>query len=216
MFWNAMNGVALIVGSLSTYGLGHIDSPNLFSYQIIFLFCGCLTLVFAVVAFFLMPDDPITAGFWDEREDLIAIERLRANQMGVISRKWRWDHVREVFLDLKTWCWFITVMSISIPSGGIGTFGPLIVKTFGFDKFHTILFNTPFGAVQICATLGGGWLATRLKRKGLVIFLFSLPCIVGCCVILKVDRIPANRGVLLFAYYLVRVPVRKACSLVLI
>lgn len=200
-----MNGVAFIVGSLSTYGIGHIYSPHLFSYQIIFLFCGCLTLVFAVAAFFLMPDDPLTAKFWDEGEDLIAIERLRANQMGVLSSKWRWSHALETIIDLKTWCWVVLVLTIAIPSGGIGTFGPLIVQTFGFDKFHTILFNTPFGAVQICATLGGGWLATRLKRKGIVIFLLALPCILGCCIILKVPRIPANKGVLLFAYYLVRV-----------
>lgn len=37
---------------------------------------------------------------------------------------------------------------LRIPSGGIGTFGPLIVQSFGFDKFKTILFNIPFGAVN--------------------------------------------------------------------
>jgi hypothetical protein len=36
------------LGSLMTYGLGHIHS-RLHSYQIIFLFCGCLTVAFSIV-----------------------------------------------------------------------------------------------------------------------------------------------------------------------
>lgn len=53
------------------------------------------------------------ARFWKGRERDIAIERLRANQTGIISRKWRWDHVLEALLDLKTWGWFFLVMGIS-------------------------------------------------------------------------------------------------------
>lgn len=53
------------------------------------------------------------AKFWLEGERDIAIERLRANQMGIISRKWRWDHVAEALLDPKSWCWFFLVMAIS-------------------------------------------------------------------------------------------------------
>lgn len=34
-YWNAMNGVTSILGSLFTYGLGHIHSPNLFKYQVV-------------------------------------------------------------------------------------------------------------------------------------------------------------------------------------
>lgn len=36
------------LGSLLSYGLGHIKSDGLHSYQIIFLFCGLLTVVIAV------------------------------------------------------------------------------------------------------------------------------------------------------------------------
>lgn len=36
----------------------------------------------------------------------------------------------------------------SIASGGITTFGSLIVKSFGYNSFTTILFNIPFGAMR--------------------------------------------------------------------
>jgi len=89
----------------------------------------------------------------------------------------------------------------SIPSGGIGTFGPLIVQSFGFDKFKTILFNLPFGVVNIIAILGGGWLATHIKSKGIVIAILALPCILGAAMLLGLKRGPGSKGPLLFAYY---------------
>ncbi|GKT88756.1 allantoate permease [Colletotrichum tofieldiae] len=167
--WNAMNGVTFIVGSLFTYGLGHIESDKLYKYQIIFLFCGLLTVTYSFIVLVLMPDSPMSAKYLTEREKVIAVERLRANQMGIQSGVWRWDHVWETFMDLKTWCWFVLVIAISIASGGISTFGNLIVKSFGYNSFQTILFNIPFGVIQIIAIMGSGWVATRTQRKGLVI-----------------------------------------------
>ena len=112
-YWNAMNGVTFIVGSLFTYGLGHIHSEKMFRYQIIFLFCGLLTVLYSVVALVFMPDSPMEAKYLREREKIIAVERLRANQMGMASRTWRWGHVVETLLDMKTWCWFIAIIAIS-------------------------------------------------------------------------------------------------------
>ena len=149
-----MLGIVNIYGSLLSYGLGHIYSNLLHSYQIIFLFCGLLTVVTSVLVFIFMPDSPMEAKFLNDHEKLVA----------VASRVWKWDHVLEAFLDPKTWLWFSMLTAVSIPSGGITTFGPLIIQSFGFGKFATILFNMPFGAVQIFVTLGGAWLATRLKK----------------------------------------------------
>ncbi|KAF6820618.1 allantoate permease [Colletotrichum plurivorum] len=199
--WNAMNGVTFIVGSLATYGLGHIKTHTLFSYQIIFLFCGLLTVSYSFIVLILMPDSPISAKYLTEREKVIAVERLRANQMGMQSGNWRWDHVWETFTDLKTWCWFVLIIAISIASGGISTFGNLIVKSFGYDSFTTILFNMPFGAIQIFAIMGSGWLATRIQKKGIVIAGLAVPPTIGSVIMLTVPR--EHRGVLLFGYYLV-------------
>ncbi|KAK3936236.1 thiamine pathway transporter THI73 [Diplogelasinospora grovesii] len=200
-YWNAMNGVTFIIGSLFTYGLGHIQSDRLYKYQIIFVFCGLLTVVFSLLVLWLMPDSPMEAKYLTEREKVIAVERLRANQMGVASREWRWDHVRETLVDLKTWCWFVAIVAISIASGGISTFGNLIVKSFGYSSFETILFNIPFGVIQVIVTIGSGWVATRFQRKGLTIAAVSVLPSIGTIIMLTVPR--QYKGVLLFGYYLV-------------
>ncbi|KXH69114.1 major facilitator superfamily transporter [Colletotrichum salicis] len=199
--WNAMNGVTFIVGSLFTYGLGHINSDKLYKYQIIFLFCGLLTVTYSVVVLIFMPDSPMSAKYLTEREKVIAVERLRANQMGIQSGVWRWDHVWETFLDLKTWCWFVLIIAISIASGGISTFGNLIVQSFGYSSFTTILFNIPFGAIQIIAIMGSGWIATRIQKKGIVIAGVAIIPAIGTVLMLTVPR--EHKGVLLFGYYLV-------------
>ncbi|KAM3438979.1 hypothetical protein NHJ13734_003976 [Beauveria thailandica] len=202
--WYAMLGIVNMLGSLLTYGLGHIDS-HLHSYQIIFLFCGCITVAFSIVMFFLMPDSPMEAKFLKYEEKLIAIERLRMNQMGIGSGVWKWEHVLEAFLDLKTYLWFFLMVVISIPSGGISTFGPLIIESFGFDKFTTILFNMPFGAVQMIATLGGAWLSNRIGMKSIVLLLLCLPPIAGCTLLLVIGRGHSDRAVLLVGYYILSV-----------
>jgi hypothetical protein len=60
-----------------------------------------------------MPDSPMEAKFFTLEEKLIAIERLRMNQMGVSSGVWKWDHFREAMFDLKTWCWFAMLTAVS-------------------------------------------------------------------------------------------------------
>lgn len=60
-----------------------------------------------------MPDSPVDAKFLKGDDKLVAIERLRVNQMGISSGIWRWDHCRETLLDLKTWLWFAMLVTIS-------------------------------------------------------------------------------------------------------
>ncbi|KAJ4269490.1 hypothetical protein NW762_001150 [Fusarium torreyae] len=140
--WYCMNGLTWVLGSLVTYGLASIDS-KMKPYQIIFLFFGAITVGVAFVMFFWMPDSPTEARFLSDEDKVIAIERLRNNQMGVMSREWRTSHVVEALTDPKTWCWVSMIFCISIPSNGISTFGPLIIKSFVSDPFDTMLFNVP-------------------------------------------------------------------------
>ena len=79
----------------------------------------------------------------------------------------------------------------------------MIIEAFGFNEFNTILFNIPFGAVQLVATMGGAWLATVLKMKGPVLVLLCLPPIAGCVMLLRVPHDDLHKAPLLVGYYLV-------------
>ncbi len=60
-----------------------------------------------------MPDSPMEARFLKYEDKLVAVERLRMNQMGIGSGVWKWDHVREAAIDPKTWLWFSLMLIIS-------------------------------------------------------------------------------------------------------
>jgi hypothetical protein len=145
------------------------------------------------------------ARFLKGDDKLIAVERLRMNQMGVSSGVWRWDQVRECLVDIKTWLWFCLITTIAIPSGGISTFGPLILKSYVNDSFSTLLLNMPFGAVQLIATLGAAWAATRWQAKTPILMALCIPPIIGLAVLLAIEHTPANRGPLLFGYYIISI-----------
>ncbi|KAK7005734.1 MFS general substrate transporter [Favolaschia claudopus] len=199
-YWYAMNGVTGMVGSLLTYGLGHIHG-KLNSYQVIFLFIGLLTIVCSPFVYFILPDSPAKARFLNHDEKIIAFERLRANNQGTESKVWKWEQVAEVFLDVKTYLWFSLLFLCAVPSGGISGFGPLIIQGFGFNQFNTILFNIPFSAFQVIITLAAATISTKIKLKWPVIFVASLPPIAGASALFVLGRGPELRAKLLASYY---------------
>lgn len=149
-----------------------------------------------------MPDSPAEATFLSDDDKVIAIERLRDNHMGVMTREWRWAHVREAMQDKKTWLWFFMIFCASVPSNGIGTFGPLIIQSFVSDPFQTMLFNVPVGFAHALTVTVSSYASMKLKQKGTIICALTLPPLAGLVVLLRCDRSPENRGVLLGGFYL--------------
>ncbi|QRW07496.1 major facilitator superfamily transporter [Ceratobasidium sp. AG-Ba] len=212
-YWQAMNGVTFMFGSLLAFGIGHIGGA-LRPYQTIFLFVGLLTVVLSPIVYFVLPDSPSTAKFLSREEKVIAIERLRANNQGTESKNWEWSQVREVLTDPKTYIWMAMQFVCALPSGGISTFGPLIIRGFGFNQFHTILLNIPFGAMQVIVTLGSATIATKLKLKWPVLFLLTLPPIAGASALYMLGREASLANKLLGCYYVLsRVPLVLSMSL---
>jgi ACS family allantoate permease-like MFS transporter len=58
---------------------------------------------------------------------------------------------------------FLIVMSYCIPNGGLGNFLHLILQSYGFSSFETILVGLPQAAVQVFFALLGSWMARRFK-----------------------------------------------------
>ena len=69
----------------------------------IFLFVGLITIASAPIAYWRLDNDIASARFLTDDERAQGIERLRANQTGTGSNEFKWEHVVEAFLDIKTW-----------------------------------------------------------------------------------------------------------------
>ncbi|KAK3717677.1 hypothetical protein LTR37_005744 [Vermiconidia calcicola] len=117
--WYSTNGLATIAASALSYGLAHINSPLVESWQIIFLFVGLITIVTAPFIYWKLDNDIPSARFLTEEEKPKAIERLRANQTGTGSREFKWSHVLELFLEPKTYLWLGLSMLLNVGASWI-------------------------------------------------------------------------------------------------
>ena len=105
-----------------------------------------------------MPEGPHDAKFLTEEERVVAIERLRSSQLGTRCQKIKWHQIQEALLDVKVW--MITVMMgiAYVINGAISGFGPLIVSTFGWSAYDSLLWQMPLGGVCFIGILLVGFL----------------------------------------------------------
>ncbi|WWC60049.1 uncharacterized protein I303_102612 [Kwoniella dejecticola CBS 10117] len=198
--WLMSSSVAGFIGPILTYGIAHVKS-GIKPWQGIFLFLGCITLAFCPLIFWMMPNDIGSAKFLTPQEKVIAVERLRDNNTGTKTSAWKWDQAKEAVLDPKTWIWGLMLSCMAIPSSGIGTFGTLITKGFGFSSFDTILFQMPPYVLTISFLLGGTWVMNKINLRFPVVAFFTLFPVAGAAALLYVPR--DRPHALLGAYYVI-------------
>jgi len=103
--YQVANSLAPIIGPLITWGVGHVNS-GIRPYQAIFITIGAISLFFVPIFAFMMPNSPTTARFLRHGDDrLIALHRIRENNMGTKSSKWDWAQFRQTYKDPKTYMW---------------------------------------------------------------------------------------------------------------
>jgi MFS family permease len=200
--WYSTNGIATIVASALSYGLGHIPSDTLEGWQIIFLFVGLVTIITAPFVYWKLDNDIVSARFLTEDEKPKALERLRANQTGTGSREFKWSQILEMFLEPKTWLWIALAMLLNVGASVTNTFGPLIIEGLGFDSYTSSLLNMPFGAMQFIVIILASFAAQRFKIKSVVLFSLTLPVIAGLAMLYTISHTGGHEGSLLAGYYL--------------
>lgn len=200
--WYGTNGIATIVASALSYGLGSIKSNVLKEWQIIFLFVGLVTIISAPVVWYFLDNDIPSARFLNDHEKAQAIERLRANQTGTGSREFKWSHIAEIALEPKTYLWIGMALLLNVGASVTNTFGPLILSGLGFDKYKTSLLNMPFGAMQFLVILLASYAAQKAKLKSVVLAGLMIPVIAGLAVLYVLPRTSNETAGLLVSYYL--------------
>jgi MFS family permease len=134
--WYSGAGMGALVGSLIIYAIGHI-SGKLSPWKYQFIVIGAATAVWGVVQWFLLPDNPVSAFFLSERQRVVAIERLRADQVGIENKTIKKEQVVETFKDPKTYMYIIMVFACNLTNGAATGFGSIIVQSFGVSVTTT-------------------------------------------------------------------------------
>lgn len=199
--WYGTNGLATIIAAFLSYSLGGIESTILAPWQIIFLFTGLITVASVPIIYWRLDNDIPSARFLTPTEREQALERLRANQTGIGSRELKWDQVKEVFLDIKTYLFVAMSLANNLGAQVTNTFGPIILSGFGFDKFKTTLLNIPFGAIQYLVIIAVALTAVKIRWKSLALIIIIIPIITGLVMLYTLPR-DGHTAPLLAGYYL--------------
>lgn len=201
--WFITNSAATIVAALVSYGFSFVVSSKWHPWQSIYLSAGVITALTAPIVWWRLDADISTARFWaDDYERDQAVERLRANQTGLGSRKFRWPQVLEMFMDPKSWLFGALICIPNIAANIANTFGPTLIKGFGFSTRASSLLNIPFGAVQAVGIAAGSYAAYRFKLKSVMLLILSLLTMLGAILMYVAEhRVNRNSTLALIGYY---------------
>lgn len=176
--WYLGTGTGTIIGSLLSFAFQHVHSTALYSWQILFLVVGLITVCIGISVVIFLPDNPFSSRL-TQQEKIWAIERLRENQTGIENKHFKREQVFECFLDPQSWLLALITIASNVPNGAVSSFQATIIKGFGYDSKQTALLQIPSGAVSIVAILIATWLAGRYDQRGLNIVTLLLPGIIG-------------------------------------
>ncbi|KAK0473067.1 major facilitator superfamily domain-containing protein [Armillaria novae-zelandiae] len=163
-YWFLMDGSAQVISGFISFGTLHMKSDSLKAWQWLMIILGALTMVTAVLFWFLFPDSPTNAWFLTPEERSSAVQRLKENQTGVENKHFKKEQMIEALTDSKTWLFALFSVLANIPNS-LANQRQLIILSFGFSNLNTTLLGCVPGAVAVLAVWTGTSIAARIPNS---------------------------------------------------
>ncbi|OJJ02776.1 hypothetical protein ASPVEDRAFT_131759 [Aspergillus versicolor CBS 583.65] len=176
-FWFAGNATASLIGSGIAYGI--LQYTGSFSqWKMLFVIFGLITVAWSILLWFYLPDTPSNARFLTPTEREFASLRPKKFQHTTQTKKWDQGQFIETWKDVKTWWFLLFSFIICVPNGGTTSFNTIIINSFGYDEFQTILMGMPAAAFQLTTVILAALFTTYIRKSRLIalvaIFLMAL------------------------------------------
>ncbi|KAJ3564857.1 hypothetical protein NPX13_g7702 [Xylaria arbuscula] len=158
--------------SLDVYvNLGFRITTGLPQWQYVFLIFGSISLTWGIVFLAFMPDLPTTARFLNNRQRIVAVERVAQNRQGVKNHHFKTYQMWQCLRDPKTWILFFMSIAAQIPNAAQSTFTSIILGTFGFDILQTQYMQIPGNVIQVLSLLASGYISSRFPNMRCAVML---------------------------------------------
>ncbi|KAJ5937946.1 MFS allantoate transporter [Penicillium verhagenii] len=151
--WYSANGFIGAPSGVIFWGIAHINVTGMFSYQWMFIIFGCVTVLFGISLWWLLPDSPMTAGFLTERERYIVVHRMSTNRTGVKNTHLKKEQIMEALLDGRIWLLVFAIFAHNMTNAMQTTFMGIIIKGFGYSTYQAVLLNIPPSIIMGVATV---------------------------------------------------------------
>ncbi|KAH9039521.1 MFS general substrate transporter [Lactarius pseudohatsudake] len=189
-----------IISGFISFGSLHIHTGGFEPWQWLMIITGTLTLITAVLFFFLFPDSPTSAWFLTDDERAKAVQRIQENQTGVENKHFKMEQMIEALTDKKTWLFALFAALDNIPNS-LTNQRQIIVSSFGFTPLQTTLLGCVDGVVEIVTIYTGVTIASRIPNsRAWVAIAYFVPNLLG---VFLVNFLPWHDKVgLLFSVWL--------------
>ena len=143
-------------------------SLGLRAWRWLFIIEGCITVVVAFGAMFILPDFPRTTPWLSAEEKQLAIWRLEedigeddwveSNQQSL------WYGFRLAVKDIKMWIMMLMIFCI-VASGSVTNFFPTVVETLGYGDIASLLLTTPPYVLCVITAFTNAWHADQTGER---------------------------------------------------
>ncbi|KAH6669622.1 major facilitator superfamily domain-containing protein [Plectosphaerella plurivora] len=156
---------------------------GLSGWQWLFILQGAVTLVVAIGAVFILPDEPLTTRWLTEEERSLAHERTQRDTVANAGQTTTWSGIYEAAKDPKVWL-FVFMQHCHLGANGFKNFFPTAVKTLGFDQTITLVLTCPPYLIAGVISIAWSWSSGRFNErtwhitiaKAVAVFGFVLGC----------------------------------------
>lgn len=194
--WYTSQGLGGLLGFMLMYGIGHIHG-GLSPWKYLYLILGSVTIAWGFLLLWLLPNNPVTATFLQPDERVVAVEKMRSEQIGIENKRFKLYQVKEALLDPKTWLFFVMTFCLQFINGAVSGFVTVIVNSLGYSHFQAVLIGGSIGAGVFVMCLVTGLVGAFIKncRTWLAAITETLT-ILGACLIWKLNWDTQRAGAL--------------------
>lgn len=107
-----------------------------------------------------------------------------------------------MLIDPKTWVFASLVCIANLGAHVANTFGPTLIRGFGFTPKNATLLNIPYGVMQAVFIFSGSYAAYRFKYRSIPLIILALLALAGG-IMLYVANLSeqVNKPLALVGYY---------------
>lgn len=194
------NMAASSFSGLIAAGIFHgLDGRSgLAGWQWMFILQGAISIVVAIVAFFVLPDHPLKTRWLTEEERQLAHQRIEADVTGLRENTSVWKGLREAVVDWRVWL-FCLMDNLHLSANGFKNFLPSVIKTFTTDPNVALALTCPPYLLAAFISVAVAWNSGRMNERTWHTTWSKLVAIAGFIISCATLNIPARWvGIFLF------------------
>ncbi|KAG2353815.1 MFS nicotinic acid transporter Tna1 [Suillus spraguei] len=190
-------GAATVAGAFSgllAFGIGYMGGiGGLEAWSWIFMLEGLLTIVVAIIAFFVLVDFPSTAKFLTQEERAFVVWKKKYDNSSVgEDERFMTRHVWAALRDWQIWLHIFMYISIVVPLYGITLFLPTIINSFGYNVPVSQLLTVPPYVAATLALLVFAHYSDKLKMRYPFILVGYTMCLIGFSINISAAPVGVN------------------------